>query len=253
MEQQCTLLDQFPTELFYLIFDYFWAHEIFFSFTCLNRRINSIIKSYSAYHVNFESIRKCDFTQICQWIQPEQVISLVLSDKNDTSGQSKLFLSYFQIKQFIHLRSISLIKVEYNSISKIVPNLSKLKQLEAVSLNYSGEKGMHIKSEDCLGELCTKICSLSPKFYKEIFPQLKSICTTYSHELSTIDLPNLLHLTLNSDSLTFNMNEIFKKAPRLQSVTFLFSHFDHFTATQSYNSIKQLNITSVRKYFASGN
>ncbi|CAF1269393.1 unnamed protein product [Adineta ricciae] len=244
MEQQCTLLDQLPTELFYLLFDYFWAHEIFFSFTSLNRRINSIIKSYHAYHLNFESIRKCDFTQICESVRPEQVISLILSDKNDTPNQSTLFLSYFQIEQFTNLRSISLIKIEYKSLHRILLDLSELKQLEAVSFNYSGERGMHIKLEDNIGELPVKICSLSPNFYQEIFPQLKSIGTIYSEELTSIDLPNLLHLKLNSYSLTFDMNEIFKNAPQLQSVTFLFSHFDHFIATQSYNSIKQLNLTS---------
>ena len=74
-------IDRFPTELFHLLFEYFWADEILHSFSNLNDRIDSILKSYSVYRINFQSIRKSTFHLVCKQIRPEQVISLVISDE----------------------------------------------------------------------------------------------------------------------------------------------------------------------------
>jgi hypothetical protein len=59
-----------------------------------------------------ESIRKSHFDLICRSIRPEQVISLILSDKIDTPNQSELFRSFFSIEQFIHLRALKFIKLD---------------------------------------------------------------------------------------------------------------------------------------------
>jgi hypothetical protein len=67
-------LDQFPTEIFYIIFEYLWAHEILFSFHNISVHLNNILSNYNGYLINFESIRKSHFDLIGRCIRPEQVI-----------------------------------------------------------------------------------------------------------------------------------------------------------------------------------
>ncbi len=88
-------LDQFPTEIFLIIFEYLWAHEILSSFHNMSVHLNKILSSYNNYLVNLESIRKSYFDLICRYIRPEQVLSLILSDKKETPNQSQLFQSFF--------------------------------------------------------------------------------------------------------------------------------------------------------------
>jgi len=45
-------------------------------------------------------------------MKPEQVISLILSDKIDTPNQTELFRSRFSMKQFTRLRSLKLIEID---------------------------------------------------------------------------------------------------------------------------------------------
>ncbi|CAF3996261.1 unnamed protein product, partial [Rotaria sp. Silwood1] len=46
----------------------------------------------------------------------EQVVSLTLSDKDKTHGQIQLFISLFDINQFLRLRSLKLIRIESNHL-----------------------------------------------------------------------------------------------------------------------------------------
>ncbi len=54
--------------------------------------------------------------RVSRYTPAENVISLTLSDDNDTSSQSKLFRSHFQIKQFSHLWSLTLVKIEFQAL-----------------------------------------------------------------------------------------------------------------------------------------
>ncbi|CAF1208316.1 unnamed protein product [Adineta ricciae] len=243
-----TQLDRLPTELFYDVLKYFWAHEALHSFSNLNDRIDAILKSYPTYRINCRSIRKSAFHHICEWISPEQVISLILSDENDTPSQSKLFLSYFQIEQFINLRSISLIEINYGSLREILPSLSQLKQLQAVSLDDFGGKEIRIDSRDNRRTPHMNICSSSHRFCAEIFLRLRYLCTNYSEVLTVMHFPNLLHLKLNSGTLMSNVNKIFQHAPQLQSLTLCLSNLYDFTGGQPCYSLTQLSVTSAGKY-----
>ncbi|CAF1270549.1 unnamed protein product, partial [Rotaria sordida] len=52
--------------------------------------------------------------------------ALILSDDQYTPGQSQLFLSHFQIDEFINLQSLTLIEIERKSLEIINEHLYKL-------------------------------------------------------------------------------------------------------------------------------
>jgi hypothetical protein len=124
------ILDLLPTEILYTIFDYFWSHEILYSFINISNCLDSILLNYHNYHINFKSILKQQFDLVCRYIQPNQIKSLVLSDSNETPGQSKAFLSLFPIEEFINLRAITLSDIENESRS-LLSNINQLKCLSS--------------------------------------------------------------------------------------------------------------------------
>lgn len=130
------LLDRLPVELLHTIFNYFTTTDIFFTFFNLSNYLDSTVCSYPNHHFHCRSIRRSHFQLVCQHIRPEQVISLVLSDANDTPSLSKLFFTYFRMEQFIRLQSLTLLEIEHDSLDSIFPNLHKLAQLRAFSFNY---------------------------------------------------------------------------------------------------------------------
>ncbi len=72
-------LDRLPAELFHAFFGYFIAHEILLTFSDLSSYINSILYSYSAYRLDFKSIRKDHFDLVCR---PETIHSTTTSNIN---------------------------------------------------------------------------------------------------------------------------------------------------------------------------
>ena len=78
MSDYC-IFDQLPVELLEILFSYFMGHEVVLIFSDISDYINAVLRSYSTYRIDFQSIRKSQFEFICHRIQPEQVISLSLS------------------------------------------------------------------------------------------------------------------------------------------------------------------------------
>ncbi|CAF1607490.1 unnamed protein product [Adineta ricciae] len=234
-------LERLPAELFHEFFHYLWTHEILHSFSNLNDRFDSILKSYSSYRINFESIRSSVYGRICEQIRPEQVISLILSDKNDTPGLVKVFLSRVHIQQFTNLRLLSLIRISHESMCQILPELSKLKRLNSLSVDNSGGKGKFVDFIDKEKNENTKVYSLLPKSSPEIIFQLKYLCTTYSNELTSMYFPNLLQLRLNCYSL-YGINAILQQAPQLKLLTLFLDLFDGFQEFQPCYSLRKLII-----------
>jgi hypothetical protein len=129
------LLDQLPDVVLHDIFTYFLHEEILFSFLNISPYLNHVIRTYPNYRFNFKSIHRSHFDLICQHILPDQVKVLILSDDKDTPGQSELFLSYFQIDEFINLQSLTLIQIEQKSFEVINASLNKLDNLRSLLLN----------------------------------------------------------------------------------------------------------------------
>lgn len=94
--------------------------------------------SYNVHLLNLKSIRKKDFDLICRSIQPHQIQSLILSDCNDSVGQSQLFLSFFSISQLIHLRALTLINIDRNSIAAF-SDIHKLQYLHSIEIDSNSK------------------------------------------------------------------------------------------------------------------
>jgi hypothetical protein len=108
--------------------------------------------------INFESIRKCHFDLICRYIRPEQVISLILSDKNDTPNQSQLFRSFFSIEQFINLRALKLIELDDDGES-FFSDLYKVEHLVSLEIDVKIDLPLIKSSPSSLERLVINIPS----------------------------------------------------------------------------------------------
>ncbi|CAF1201690.1 unnamed protein product [Rotaria sordida] len=73
-------------ELIHRIFNSLDEQTIILSLRYVCKRIYTITNVYDCYKLNFESILKSNFDRICQFIQPENVILLTLSDEHITSA-----------------------------------------------------------------------------------------------------------------------------------------------------------------------
>ncbi|CAF3114654.1 unnamed protein product [Rotaria sp. Silwood2] len=131
-------LDNLPVELIYHIFDQLDTYTIFTSLYNVCIRLNSIIQKYDQYDLNLNSISMSYFHHICSLINPEQIISLTLSDGNNNVGLVELFLKKFHMESFKRLHSLTLVNIDDNEqMTKII--LSITDQLEILSIKNSNE------------------------------------------------------------------------------------------------------------------
>ncbi|CAF3241901.1 unnamed protein product [Rotaria sp. Silwood2] len=109
-----------PVELLHHIFDHLDVQTILLALSSVCTQLRSVVYTYERYVLDLRSISKNDFYHICYFIRPINVISLILSDNEDTPGQSKLFLSIFDIRQFIRLRSLALFLNDDDNLDTIL-------------------------------------------------------------------------------------------------------------------------------------
>jgi hypothetical protein len=212
--------DEIPVELLHTLFTYFGANEILSTFHNVSDYVNRTLQSYSGYQLDLKSILKYDFRRICRHIRPEQVISLTLSDSHDTPGQSELFFSRFRIEQFIRLRSLKLIEIEFTSLEFIFPNLPKLNELrsfsfDAHSTRFTYERINHIDLND--PNHLKRINSMLRNTYAQVFPQLNFLDLNGGWTLESISLQNLLYLKL-ARCPADKLETINQLAPKLRSL-----------------------------------
>ena len=127
-------LGRLPNELLYRILGILDNETILFSFRLTCRRFYSIVQSYNHYQLDFRSISKPNFRSICRSIHPAHIVSLTLSNENQTANQIKCFLSSFSVQQMTRLRSLTLLKIDYQDFNTILQPLSTLSSL---SLTFS--------------------------------------------------------------------------------------------------------------------
>ena len=220
-----TFLNQLPREIFFIIFKYLWAHEILSSFGNISDYMTCILSSYNNYLINLESIRKSHVDLICRSIRPEQIISLILSDKNDTPNQSQLFRSVYSIEKFVNLRALKFIKLDDDGKS-FFGNLSKLKHLVSFEIDVKIDLPL-IKIPSTVERLVINIPSnmhfdISRSIQLIQFEQLRylSLCNCSCKQLQQI-LCRAIQLTSLKVSLAFlNPEELltFIKFHRRQTI-----------------------------------
>jgi hypothetical protein len=145
-ENKCIPINKSPPsmlslsiELFDHIFDYLDAPTILFSVRNVCRRFRQATGYYNRYMLDFESISLIRFEHMCRRIQPESVISLKLSDRNQTPGQVEYFLSLVDIRRFSRLRHLSVAHYSDQIFNKIFNHIINCRSLVSLSiyLQYS--------------------------------------------------------------------------------------------------------------------
>jgi len=123
-------LDILPVELLYHILNYLDTDTILLCFRYVCKRFYIISNVYNQYKLNFNACTKYNFVRYCRIINPLNIISLILSDDDRTPGQISLFLSYFNLKQFHYLRSLTLLEIEDTNLNLILKDLSHVSLFE---------------------------------------------------------------------------------------------------------------------------
>ncbi len=124
-----------PVEILYHIIDYLDTPIIILSLSNVCTYFRAISNTYNRYRLDFNSISKPDFHRICRLIEPENILSLTLSDDNKTPGQIRLFLSLFNIDQFTRLFSLTLLGVNNDDLSRIL-YLNITSTLTSLAINW---------------------------------------------------------------------------------------------------------------------
>jgi hypothetical protein len=108
------------------------------------------------------------FDLICRHLLPEEVLSLTVSDNNDTPDQTKLFFSRFPIEQFTQLRSLALINIEFQTSLNILSNLHQLERLRCLS---SSDGSIRCRDSNRVGRAYRSLIEV----YNKVIPQLNSL------------------------------------------------------------------------------
>ncbi|CAM4908410.1 unnamed protein product [Rotaria socialis] len=114
-----------PIEVIYQIFDYLDVETILFSIRCVSKQLYSVATTYNRYELDFRYIFQSDLPVIARIINPENVVSITISDELCANNQVNLFFSHFRIDQFIRLHSLNLIKVEAHDLNKFKDHIMK--------------------------------------------------------------------------------------------------------------------------------
>jgi hypothetical protein len=215
----CYFFDRLPVELLHSLFVYFSSHEIVLTFSDVSGYIDGVILTYPTWELNFQSIRRDHFDLICRYIQPKNVISLTLSDDIDTPGQSELFFSHFQLEEFTHLRSLTLVKIEAHSLVLVFSHLHKLKQLSSLSFQIFLMKfeWQNLKGSYWYPNQRRPRISIILNDYTRILPYLNRLHVDDSLGLACTPLPELRHLKLTK-CWHNELKDIFQHAPLLESL-----------------------------------
>ena len=126
-------LNGLTAEILHDLFDYFSAHEIFYTFHNVTSYIDAVLVTYTNYRINFKAISRHHFDLVCRHAIPNQVIALTLFDGKDAPDLADLFLSRFQIYQFSRLQALKLISIEPDLWEQIITDMVSLKHLRSFS------------------------------------------------------------------------------------------------------------------------
>ena len=137
-------LESWPPELFYKLFKYFDALELFHTFGNLNSNIDALV-SAATLHLKMErteDYRLCEKTSILATFQLSEIKSLhVAFDFSLKPEPLEWFLKSFPLKLFIQLPSLTLIN-RYSmapALSKMLPlQIARLPHLEHLKMEVGG-------------------------------------------------------------------------------------------------------------------
>jgi len=220
-----------PNEILLDLFDYFDGVDLLHIFYGLNYHFNSLLyKQYHSYRFKFNSISKHNFDIICSQHLPfiaDRIISLSLSDDENTPGQINLLRSYIpSFTQFIRLRSLSIFHLHsYHTLMKIVDECHYLIHLNYLNF-YSYSSRFQFDQLD-FQSIVNNIWN---------FPQLIHLNADISiggnnfFSVPTTISTSLKYLNMYRNSLKWNqINNLFEYTPHLKHLSIVI-----FSCTKDY-------------------
>ncbi|UJR14433.1 hypothetical protein I4U23_001430 [Adineta vaga] len=181
-----------PTEIIYEIFTYLSAIDILNGFLNIDTYFDSIVLYYNRYHVNFQSCLRTHFDLVHSYIQPKQIVSLTLSNCDDTPDQFELFISQFNIRYFTSLRSLTLIEINDKSLSELIGSINEIADNHLTSLsiiNCDITTGLQSIFQQLKRLVISNACYLTT--YPEQLIHLRHLII---QECSIDDLESILHM-----------------------------------------------------------
>jgi len=121
---QSPSLETLPVEILYHICNFLDPKTILTSFRYTCRRLKKIINNYNNYILDFKEASPSYFKRVCYLIDPRQVKSLTLSHQKKYFDQTLLFNSWFGIKKFTQLRSLTLIAIKESRLRDILKHIN---------------------------------------------------------------------------------------------------------------------------------
>jgi hypothetical protein len=113
-------IETLPAEIFHGIFDNLDAETILLSIRPVCRLFRSLVNTYNRYVLNFKLMAKPNFVILCRLINPENIISLTLSNDRRTSNQITLFISLVSLHKLTRLRSLTFINIDQSELDTIL-------------------------------------------------------------------------------------------------------------------------------------
>ncbi|CAF1650036.1 unnamed protein product [Adineta ricciae] len=231
----CTRFEDLPTDLFFEIFDYLDAFEIFTSFNSLNQRISSILQSIPLrIYISANAFRsQVDFLSSQLIFHEHQVISITISDTiRDDSAIISLF---FRRHNFLNLQFCSLLSVDFNTkIDRLLEKIKTYRKLLIFNLFNHRHEDLPLTSKSQLLSILLK--HQSP---------LRSINVYYPYNYFDLksDIPANLNLVsiglrmagISSASCFLSIRTIFRICQRIKYIQLAVELTDKFETNQKTN------------------
>lgn len=180
-----------PNEIVLECLVYLNGIDIYYAFHGLNNRFNDLIENISL-NVNFHGVKNEIFNKFCRRILlypsiRNKIISLHLSDAKGTRGQAQTFLSIFQLNEFCHIRSLTLINIisiNIEEMKSIFECLSNLHHIVIKNCCFS-EDLQSVIMRPTLKMLSVPMLYYDSMFINKIIP-IKHLTITESCNLETL-------------------------------------------------------------------
>ncbi|CAF0847749.1 unnamed protein product [Adineta steineri] len=202
-------------ELILDIFEYLNSTQLLRAYHGLNIRLNNLLYlHFQNYSLDFRSVIKKDFNDICQNILPlltHQITSIHLSNDDDTPDQPNLFLSFgFHFRQFSNLQSLSLHYIRSMELmNKILSNCPQLISLNISKCTYDDD---FEQSAICLNTIW------SLKKLKSCYLDIES-WNNFENQVPIIISSSLQILSIEHEFITLNcLNSLFICTPNLHDL-----------------------------------
>ena len=147
-----TTLEQLPTELILLCFDYFEFYQLYEAFSCLNQRFTQLIVRQAKIYIDLNLIPNGKFLKFCFQLNQCLTIShnYPLSIHTEVQHRFNLILEEdFFTEKWSKLKSLSVANIDvqtlshaiFNEKTKLYQSLERLRMLHNITADHYEKEG----------------------------------------------------------------------------------------------------------------